>query len=98
MSTRIGYVVNSLTGESVPAEDCFVVAPNGRRSTVINKINGRNLSDPSWVFVQGEDKTAPEVMSHPSFGLKMMLAAADRGMDTSNLFEILFGPHQEKEQ
>lgn len=91
MSTRLGYIVDSLTGESIPAEDCFVVSPPGRRSTVISKLNGRNMSDPHWLFVPGEDGSSPEVMSHPSFRLKMMLAAADRGVDTKNLFELLFG-------
>jgi hypothetical protein len=100
MSTRLGYIVDSMTGESIAAEDCFVVSPPGRRSTVISKINGRNMSDPHWVFVPGEDGTSPEVMSHPSFRLKMMLAAADRGVDTKNLFGLLFGEedHETKEK
>lgn len=98
MTTRLGYMVDSLTGESVPVEDCLVVSPGGRRATVISKLNGRNMSDKNWVFVQGPDATAEEIMSHPSFRLKMMLAAADKGRSAEVLQELLFGRPNSQEK
>lgn len=91
MSTSYGYLVNSLTGESVPLERCLIVVGSGAgRPTVADKTNGKMYqNDPSWVWVGGADDSSPDVMSHPSFRLGMVGAALKRGEDLEVLADIL---------
>jgi len=90
MSTSLGYVVNSLTGESVPLERCLVVVGSGEgRPTVFDKQNGTHYqADPAWVFVAGPDDAPAHTMGHPSFRLKMMGEAMRKGLDLVALSRI----------
>jgi len=90
MSTSLGYVVNSLTGESVPLERCLVVVGSGEgRPTVFDKQNGTHYqADEAWVFVAGPDDAGPHTMAHPSFRLRMMGEAMRNGLDLIALSRI----------
>jgi hypothetical protein len=91
MSTSIGYVVNNLTGESIPVERCLVVVGSGvGRPTVADKTDGRLYNaNPAWVFVPGADENDDSARNHPAFRLKMVRVALERGEDLSVLGEIL---------
>jgi len=91
MSTSIGYLVNSVTGESVPLERCLVVVGSGVGTpTVMDKTSGFFYDrDSSWVWLGGSDDSPPEVMNHPTFRLRMLGEANRNGTDLSAIKNFL---------
>jgi len=90
VSTSLGYLVNSLTGESVPLERCLVIVGSGAgRPIVCDKTNGIHYqTDPAWVFVEGADDSAAGMMNHPSFRLEMKGKAVRSGQDLAVLANL----------
>lgn len=91
MSTSMGYVVNSVTGESVPLERCLVVVGSGAGApTIMDKTSGVFYEGKSsWVWVAGADDSPPEVMNHPTFRLRMLGEVMRNGTDLSAVKQLL---------
>jgi len=88
MSTKIGYVVNTINGNSIPIESVLVVG-FGDGTAAYDKSNGLRYGPDKHMLVLGADESRPEVMQHPAFCVKMITKALATGQPLAKIWSAL---------